>query len=463
MHLVTAGAFFIFGMVVNAWDDTLDLAHFTPPTGWTIGRSATAVTFTHVDQKAGTYAILGVYQSTPSRGSSEQDFSAEWDAIIRNGFSTGPTPKPVTGRTSAGLSYLVGGADATQGEVLSYVRLFVFLVSGRVVSIVLSASNTAALAARDAVINRFLGSLRLDGDAATQTSETPLSPTSAGLTCPTPASWQRVETGGRLTIERVEDLGFGQKNLFRLTFLHPVLAKGGAFRIFNTLWKQVAPQTFAEPIQPLPLRMRLKSGASLFYDGGNMRLRQGNVEVTGMVYVVIQGGLATAAVGVFTGWDASLDRELREIFDGTRITGVAGKEPPLFTRGELVGRWRYSTSALGNWVDSAGNFVGDASIAVGETLTLNADGSFRDQFAAVNSGGTMSTDTSGPFSVEDDLLVMRSRSENKTTRYRITGVGRSADGRAKFLLLGIARDDFPCLSAGSTFPRAGDLYVGVRE
>jgi hypothetical protein len=419
------------GVSGNALAETLDLARFTPPAGWQPGRTATALTFTHLDQGAGTYGIIGVYQSTPSRGA-EQDFAAEWQAIVRNGFTTGPTPRPSVERTSAGLSYLAGEADARRGEVRSWVKLLVFPAGARVVSVLLNASDAAALSAREVAIQAFLDSLRIEGassapPAANAQALPDTTPNAAfsGPTCPTPAGWRRIEADGALKLERVDDLGFGQKNLFRVTFLPPVRAQRSASATFDTLFRQVAAANFQAPIHPLPLRVRLKRGASLLYDGGDMRLREGGIQVTGMVYVVLQGGMAGAAVGVFTGWDSSVDRALREIFDGVRIVGAARKEPPLFTRRALAGRWRSSTSALGNWVDAAGNYRGDASLAAGETLTL--------------------------------------RSGGKTTRYRITGVGRSADGKAAFLLLGITRDDFPLLSAGSTSPRAGDLYVRAAD
>jgi len=66
----------------------------------------------------------------------------------------------------------------------------------------------------------------------------------------------------------------------------------------------------------------------------------------------------------------------------------------------------------------------------------------------------------GRCEVEDYLLVFPS--DGGSRRYRITGVGCSADARAGFILLAIARDDYPFLHAGSKQPGAGDLYVMVR-
>lgn len=81
----------------------------------------------------------------------------------------------------------------------------------------------------------------------------------------------------------------------------------------------------------------------------------------------------------------------------------------------------------------------------------------------ISSGSRLRQRDAGRYAIEDDFLVLRPADPGrKQSRYRITGAGRSGDGRGSFLPLGITRDDFPFLSAGSTRPRAGDLYAGVR-
>ena len=282
------------------------------------------------------------------------------------------------------------------------------------------------------------------------------------LSVPTPKGWHRSERDGLIILEREIDLGFGQKNLFRLIFASPVRARESALATFQTLWKEFAGATFDTPIRPLPLRVRLKNGATLLYDGAEMRLKQTKAKMLGFIYVVVRGNTAVPVIGVFSGGEQNLDQSLREAFDGVRLTGASGGEPPLFDRKELTGRWRASTTSLANWVDAAGNYRGDASVAMGETLSLNADGTFRSQFAALGTGRTLRSDTAGPFTIDDDTLVLQAAGE-KASRFRITGAGRSADGKAHFLLLGVTRNDFPALSAGSGMPRAGDAYVAVGE
>jgi len=277
------------------------------------------------------------------------------------------------------------------------------------------------------------------------------------------AGWSRSENNGTVTLARVVDLGFGVKQDFRLVVMPPVRTAGTALQTYQSLWIRYVDAIFASPVKPLPLRVRLPVGAVLLYDGDNMRLRQNNTEVDGFLYAVVDGDTVTPVMGFFNGWDDALDRALRQFFNSVQLPGRAGPPQPLFAPQEIAGVWRSSSSTLANWVDAAGNYRGDASVATGETLTIRADGTYESQFAAIGGAGRIRQHDVGRFTIEDDMLVLLPNDRaRRQSRYRITGVGRSADGRGSFLLLGMTRDDFPALSAGSRRPRAGDLYVSVR-
>ena len=79
--------------------ETLDVARFTPPAGWKLTKSGpTTLGYTHIDEAAGTYCLLGVYAATPGTGSATRDFAAEWENIVRNAFTTGAAPAPSSAR-----------------------------------------------------------------------------------------------------------------------------------------------------------------------------------------------------------------------------------------------------------------------------------------------------------------------------------------------------------------------------
>ncbi|MBZ5562875.1 MAG: hypothetical protein LAP13_10675 [Acidobacteriia bacterium] len=449
---------------------TYDIASFSPPPGWKREQPQDSMRFTDIDQAAGTYCILGVYASTPGSGGTDAAFAREWDLIIRNSFPTGAPPKPSGGRTPAGLTYLEGGATVSRDGRASYAHLSVFAAGDRTMSILLLATNEAALGARSNALKAFFESLRInvgqsysrvpaDAGPATSPKQAPVS----NLTYQVPAGWSRTESSGAVTLARTVDLGFGQRQEFRIVIMPQESVAGNPVYTYQALWRRLIGGISTTQFHPLPLRVRLRGGAAMLYDGTQMSLRQNNAQTNGFLYVVLNGGTAVPLLGFYNGWDAELDRALRQLFDSVRLPGAGGQARPLFTGEEIAGVWRSSSSTLANWVDAAGNYRGDASIATGETFTIRADGTYESQFAAISGASRMRQHDVGRFTIEDDFLVLRPDNPGQQpSRQRITGVGRTTDGRGSFLLLGITRDDFPFLSAGSTRPGAGDLYVSVR-
>jgi hypothetical protein len=446
-------------VTLMAQAEVYDIAVYAPPRGWKAERRQSSITYTDIDPAARTYCVLGVYASTPGSGSPGADFAREWDALVRSGFSAGPAPRPAEGRTPSGLGFLEGGGSVTQGRDASWARLMVFAAGDRTLSVLIVSTDRPAQMARQPAIEIFLGSLRIDSAAPAPPPRGPVS----RVTYQVPAGWSRSESNGTVTLARVVDLGFGVKQDFRLVVMPQEGTAGSALQTYQSLWSRYVGAIFASPVQPLPLRVRLPGGAVLLYDGDNMRLRQNNTAVDGFLYAVVDGDTVMPVMGFFNGWDDALDRALRQFFNSVQLPGRAERPQPLFAPQEIAGVWRSSSSTLANWVDTVGNYRGDASVATGETLTIRPDGTYESQFAAIGGASRIRQHDVGRFTIEDDILVLRPNDPGKTqSRYRITGVGRSTDGRGSFLLLGMTRDDFPALSAGSRRPRAGDLYVSVR-
>lgn len=440
--------------ILSAHAETFDIAAFTPPPGWKAEQKSGSIGYTHIDSATRTYCVLGIYASTPVSG-----FAKEWDALVRRGFPAAALPPATAGRTPSGIDFMEGGALAFQGSQRSWAHLMVFAAGDRSLSVLLLATDEAAMRARQTPIEGFVRSLRLSTAAPLPRTRT----TGQRLSYQVPAGWSRSESNGTVTLARVVELGFGVKQDFRLVIMPQERTSGAAISTYNAMWSRYTGAIFAAPAPPLPLRVRLAGGATLFYDGGNMHLRQNNAEIDGYFYTISDGEAVVPVLGFFNGWDEALDRALRQFFDSVRLPGGNGRQSPLFEPREIAGVWRSSSTTLANWVDSAGNYRGDASVATGETLTLRADGTYESQFAAIRGANRIRQHDVGRFTVADDMLVLAPNDgSRKQSRYRITGVGKSSDGRGSFLLLGTTRDDFPALSAGSRRPRAGDLYVSVR-
>ncbi len=292
-------------------------------------------------------------------------------------------------------------------------------------------------------------------------TKAPASNSTDGVIFSPPPGWRRSTSGSTTLLVRTVDLGFGSKQVFVLQVFPTERVQGTLTQTFSSLWKRRIDSMFITSLRPLPLRARLRNGAALLYDGdSDASMRQNNAQVSAFLYVATDGVTAVPVVGIYKGWGDELKRDLDAFFGSLRI-GNSGRTEPMFTLNEVVGVWQWSSSALGDFVDARGNYRGDASAASGETMTIRANGTCESHFASIGGGrGTIRQHNTGRCRVEDDVLIVPS--EGGSSRYRITGVGRSADGKAGFLLLGVTRDDYPFLHSGSLQPGAGDLYVSVR-
>jgi hypothetical protein len=247
----------------------------------------------------------------------------------------------------------------------------------------------------------------------------------------------------------------GHRNL--LEVLPAERAAGTPVQTFASLWQRLVRPRFDTSVPPLPLRMRLANGAMLLFDGDNAaRERASGAQVGAHLYVVTDGTTAVPLLATQRDWN-QFKGEISGFFASVRLSGGRATAP-LYTLGEVAGTWRSSSSTSASYVDSAGNYRGDASMATGQTLSIGADGQCSSQFAAIGGGGgRLRGSAKGLCTVEDDTLVVPS--ERGPRRYRITGVGHTPDRKAGFLLLSITRDDYPFLDADSQNPSAGDVYV----
>jgi hypothetical protein len=173
-------------LFLAAQTQTFDAVSFTPPGGWKADQDRDHITFTIIDNAAGTYVMLAVYNSAPGSGDAEKDFLSEWKDVVEKSFSAGSTPRSTAGQSRTGLKFREGGAQVKQrnGD-LSYVQLMVFPAEKRRFSVLLVATNQKALEARQAVTQSFLDSMKL----VPQTALSPkLAPTSEPGTSAAPHS-----------------------------------------------------------------------------------------------------------------------------------------------------------------------------------------------------------------------------------------------------------------------------------
>jgi hypothetical protein len=189
MHNATARARLFLGIILLAaasaaahgQASTFDIAAFTPPAGWQQEMGADHVTYTQVDNQAGTFCMFAVYSSQPAPAEPSSGFAAEWQALVGSSFASPVAPAPARGVTLAGQPFLAGSAAVSRGNTPYVVELVVMLAATRLQSVLVVAPTERVLGAYQPALADFLASFRYPAQAAAapKSAPSPTDPASA--------------------------------------------------------------------------------------------------------------------------------------------------------------------------------------------------------------------------------------------------------------------------------------------
>jgi len=250
-----------------------------------------------------------------------------------------------------------------------------------------------------------------------------------------PAGWHEEHLLANATT-----LAFGQTKIFILPS-RPL--SGSIIDMFHAIWNEQLAASY-ELVDALgPLRRRLASGYAMALDGGGAKVRANNGFSFIALYLVYTADRVVPIVAI--NLDASQEPVLARFFDGVAIRGAPATNAPLFDPGELVGHWSSGATSAASYVDASGRVTGDASVAVGETYNLEADGTFRSHLIGVTAGGAAQDNGAGRWRIEDDILVLEAA--GRTTRKRIWGHGTSPKGAPNAICLRSFGTDQPKFSS----------------
>ncbi|MBZ5523184.1 MAG: hypothetical protein LAP21_13185 [Acidobacteriia bacterium] len=152
--------------LLAAQTQAFDITSFTPPSGWTVAQGDDHITFTFIDQAAGYYVMLAVYNSTARAGDPEKDFASEWKNVVVKSFSQVSAPRSMSNRTKSGLEFREGGSGVSKNGSTSYVKLMVFPAEKRMFSVLAVASNQGVFEGKQAVVRSFLDSMKISAQPA---------------------------------------------------------------------------------------------------------------------------------------------------------------------------------------------------------------------------------------------------------------------------------------------------------
>lgn len=145
--------------------ETYSLFRYEPPPGERAEQGG-VVSYTRIDNTAGTFCRVVLGEAVPSTGSAESDFDSEWHDFVEANMEVARPPAGRSGKTSGGVPFIEGRADVmNQGNPFHYLMLS-FTADGRRASVQIIGGNEAQATTCRGQLQRFLGSLAIVGGAA---------------------------------------------------------------------------------------------------------------------------------------------------------------------------------------------------------------------------------------------------------------------------------------------------------
>ena len=151
------------------------------------------------------------------------------------------------------------------------------------------------------------------------------------------------------------------------------------------------------------------------------------------LYLIENGDMVYPVVVMMTGYSSNYIATLEQFVSSFKVRGMVPARP-LVTLAQLTGTWSTASTSVASRVNSAGQYVGDASIATAETLVLHGDGTYSSSFTGYNSGRSFQQKTAGTFKIDGDMVIMTAKGGN-VTKKQFLGIRKTEDGKTQMVLL----------------------------
>src|SRR6266404_7048328 len=130
--------------------ETLDIIQYTPPKGWTKTPKEGAMAFIDINKTTNGFCLLTIFKSSPSAGTAQKDFAAQWDGLLVKPFKAQPNPKTQTQSTPEGWQITVGAGEIEVDGAKSVAVLTVFTGFGKTASVLANLNDESYFAQVDA-------------------------------------------------------------------------------------------------------------------------------------------------------------------------------------------------------------------------------------------------------------------------------------------------------------------------
>lgn len=135
--LFVLSSFFVclaFSHAAVAQKESLGAVKYTPPKGWTKTAKENVVTFSEINQAAGTFCLITLYGANSSTGSPQTDFTGAWNNLVVKPWGGEANPETATEKVE-GWTVIGGGSqiDFQGNKALAFLN--VVSGFGKVVSV----------------------------------------------------------------------------------------------------------------------------------------------------------------------------------------------------------------------------------------------------------------------------------------------------------------------------------------
>lgn len=142
---------------VLAQTETLDITTYSSPKGWNKEVKENYVSYTFINKKDKSWCRIGVYKSTASKGSIEDDFQSEWQQLVATPYNITEIPQPNEAEQGGGWEVKSGGGKFIFNNANAIALLTTYSGFNRVVSIVATTNAQRYIAD----IEKFVGTIEL--------------------------------------------------------------------------------------------------------------------------------------------------------------------------------------------------------------------------------------------------------------------------------------------------------------
>ena len=169
---ISLGCLFAISVSISAQtSETFDIATFQIPSGWTRQSKPGVLILTTSDAAKGTFAMITLYQSAASSGSSVKDFDADWQQFVVGQFGIKGKAQMEPVRKAEGWEVVTGGTPFENEQGPAVVILSTISGFGRAFSVVSIFNSQDKISE----IEAFLASISLQKTVAPASQPPPVS------------------------------------------------------------------------------------------------------------------------------------------------------------------------------------------------------------------------------------------------------------------------------------------------